>query len=45
MKNVLAALILALFCAAAAEAEDIKVLPSPNAGDVTFTHKKHQERL
>lgn len=45
MKNVLAALILALFIAAAAQAEDVKVLPAPNAGDVTFSHKKHQERL
>jgi predicted CXXCH cytochrome family protein len=45
MKNVLAALILALFCSSAVQAEDVKVLPSSNAGDVTFTHKKHQERL
>jgi predicted CXXCH cytochrome family protein len=45
MKNVLAALILGLFCAVTVQAEDIKVLPAPIGGDVTFNHKKHVERL
>lgn len=45
MKTYLAALTLILFCASASYAADTQILPSPNAGDVTFTHKLHQDRL
>lgn len=45
MKKIVAALALTLFCTSVVSAADTKVLPAPNAGDVTFTHKLHQDRL
>jgi cytochrome c553 len=45
MKKFAASLILTLFCSSVLFAEDVKVLQAPNAGDVNFTHKLHQDRL
>jgi cytochrome c553 len=45
MKKYVVALALTLFSSSALFAADTTVLPAPNAGDVTFTHKLHQDRL
>lgn len=45
MKRFAASLALILFSSATLLAADTQILPAPNAGNVTFTHKKHQERL
>jgi cytochrome c553 len=44
MKILIAIFSVSLFAASIALADDTTVLKSPNAGNVTFTHKKHQER-
>lgn len=44
MKNLILAAALVMFSAGAALAADTITLPAKN-GDVTFTHKKHQETL
>jgi len=45
LKKIIAAVMLTLFCSALAMAnEAVITLPAKN-GDVTFDHKKHQERL
>lgn len=44
MKNLILAATLVMFSAGAALAADTITLPAKN-GDVTFTHKKHQEIL
>lgn len=45
MKKLIAIAALTLFCSSVLHAADTTVLPAPNAGDVTFTHKLHQDRL
>lgn len=45
MKKIIAVTALTLFCSSTLFAADTKILPAPNAGDVTFTHKLHQDRL
>lgn len=45
MKIIIAAMTLSLLFAGVALAEETIVLPSKEAGDVPFTHKKHQESL
>jgi flavoprotein len=45
LKKTIAAVMLTLFCSALAmAADDVITLPAKN-GNVTFTHKKHQEAL
>ena len=44
MKKIIAAVALTLICAVAAMAADVITLPAKN-GDITFEHKKHQDRL
>ena len=44
MKILSALFSLSLFVASVAVAEDTKVLKAPNAGNVTFSHTKHQAR-
>ncbi|KAF0221442.1 MAG: hypothetical protein FD174_580 [Geobacteraceae bacterium] len=44
MKKIIAAAALSLFCLGTAQAADDITLPAKN-GNVTFTHKKHQESL
>jgi predicted CXXCH cytochrome family protein len=45
MKTTLTLIALVLFSASTLLADDTKILPAPKVGDVTFTHKKHQELL
>ena len=44
MKRIIAAVALTLICAVAALAADVITLPAKN-GNITFEHKKHQDRL
>jgi len=44
MKKIIAAAALTIFAAGTALAADTITLPAKN-GDITFTHKKHQESL
>jgi cytochrome c553 len=44
MKRIIAAVALTLICAVAAMAADVITLPAKN-GNITFEHKKHQDRL
>ena len=44
MKKIIAAVALTLICAVAAMAADVITLPAKN-GNITFEHKKHQDRL
>jgi opacity protein-like surface antigen len=44
MKKIIAAVALTLICAVAAMAADVISLPAKN-GNITFEHKKHQDRL
>lgn len=45
MKKFAVIFALTLFCTSPLNAADTKILPAPNAGDVTFTHRLHQDRL